>query len=220
VSIDLANIAKFPAPSVPGHRSELLIGTISGRRLAVQAGRVHLYEGFSPDEVVFGIRVYHELGLKTLLATNAAGSVSKKAAPGDVIAISDHINLTGVSCLAGKHRFTPSSFVSMHQCYSPRIRAIMTQMVGVTEGVYAGMIGPCFETRAEAKYLETIGADIVGMSTVQEVMCARHLGIEIAGLSFVTNEAGGSTSHREVLDSAQRHRAKLIAILETLLPRI
>jgi purine-nucleoside phosphorylase len=219
-TIDLREIENFPVSGVPGHRSELLIGKIVGTRIAVQSGRVHLYEGFSADDVVFGLRVYHRLGVKKLLLTNAAGSLTEALPPGAIVAISDHINLTGVNCLAGRQRFSSTGFISMNQCYSPRIRALMKEIPGVHEGVYAGVLGPSFETQAEAIYLEKIGADIVGMSTIQEAICARHLAIEVAGLSFVTNAAGASTSHSEVLQSGEKHRGKLIGILEALLPII
>lgn len=214
-TLDLARVSNFPLPTVPGHSSTLLIGRIGNRRVALQTGRVHLYEGFSANEVVFSIRVYQRLGLTKLLLTNAAGSVSDRFRVGEVVIIADHINLTGVSCLTGERSLVSGAFVSMHGCYSPLMRRMMHDATGMGEAVYAGLTGPSFETPAESRYLQGIGADVVGMSTVQEAICARHLGMEVGALSFITNQAGAAVSHQEVLGEAESQKQRLVTTLKS-----
>jgi purine-nucleoside phosphorylase len=197
-SVPYAALPGFPETTVAGHPGRLVAGTIAGKTALLLCGRVHGYEGYPPCEIGFGVRVVAAMGVRTLIVTNASGGVDPALAPGEIVAISDHINLTGVSPLSGPNdeRLGPR-FVDMSDAYDPRLRAI-AKVAGpaaigreLREAIYAGMAGPAYETPAEVRLLRTLGAGLVGMSTVHEVISARHAGVAVLGLSLVANHAAG-----------------------------
>lgn len=215
-TLDLQELPGFPVPAVTGHGNQLIIGRSGKKEVVVLTGRVHLYEGYLPDDIVYALRVLHFAGVRRTLLTNASGSVDGTVRPGTVLLISDQINLTGQNCLIG-NRELGAEFVDMSAVYDQAWRKkIKKAATAVRPGVYAGLTGPAFETPAEAKYLKKIGANVVGMSTVLEAMAARQLGMQVAGLSFVTNWSGGmgkELDHLEVLAMAKKHGPKLVKIL-------
>jgi purine-nucleoside phosphorylase len=188
-SIDYAQLPCFPETTVAGHPGRLLFGTLTGKRALVLCGRVHAYEGYAPAEVGFGVRVAAALGVGTVVVTNVAGSIEPAYAIGEIVCIRDHLNLTGLSPLSGVNdeRLGPR-FVDMTDTYTPALRALAAQaaqdLTGkpLREAVYAGMCGPSYETPAEVRMLRVLGADLVGMSTVHEVIAARHAGLKVLGL--------------------------------------
>jgi purine-nucleoside phosphorylase len=197
-TVPYASLPGFPETTVAGHPGRLVAGTIAGKAALLLCGRVHGYEGYPPCEVGFGVRVAAALGVRTLIVTNAAGGVDPTMSAGDIVAISDHINLTGASPLTGPNdeRLGPR-FVDMTDAYDPALRAIAAlaapPAIGrpLREAIYAGMAGPAYETPAEVRLLRTLGAGLVGMSTVHEVIAARHAGLDVLGLSLVANPAAG-----------------------------
>ena len=230
VAMPYAELPGWPASAVVGHAGRLVIGNAGGRRVAALAGRVHAYEGYSLSTVVFATRVMGRLGVKQIVLTNAAGGVNTGFARGALMIIDDHINLIGANPLAGENddRFGPR-FPDMTEVYSKRLRRIADEAAGarglsVTHGVYAGLLGPSYETPAEIRYLRTIGADAVGMSTVPEAIAARHMGLEVLGLSCITNMAAGvlpePLNHDEVLETTRRVRGTFIALLEGIIERL
>lgn len=225
-----ADIPHFPQSTVPGHGGRLLIGTIGGVAVAVMQGRVHAYEGYSSDEVTFPVRTLGRLGVKTLILTNAAGGINAAFRQGQLVLISDHINLTGRNPIAGPHdeRLGPR-FFDMSEAYSPRLRALAKDAaedmnLDLEEGVYVSVLGPSFETPAEIRAFRTMGADLVGMSTVQETIAARQMGIEVLGISCVTNLAAGiqatPLSHEEVLETGRAIEARLAELLTRITVRL
>jgi purine-nucleoside phosphorylase len=233
VSIPYPQIPGFPAVRVPGHPGRMLIGELAtgDGPVAVVAmqGRVHAYEGWPAADVAFGARVLCGLGIRALLVTNAAGGVNPALGPGDLVRITDHLNLSGQNPLVGENddRLGPR-FPDLSDAYDARLGGLMeeaAQEVGVplTRGVYACVLGPSYETPAEVRMLRALGADLVGMSTVPEVIAARHMGVPVAGLSVVTNHAAGLSrmklSHEEVAASADRVRDRLGALAAAFLSR-
>lgn len=225
-----AEIPHFPQSTVPGHGGRLLVGAISGVPVAVMQGRVHAYEGYTSDEVTFPIRVLARLGVKTLVLTNAAGGINAAFRQGQLVLISDHINLSGRNPIAGPsdERFGPR-FFDMSEAYSARLRALAKDAaeemdLDLEEGVYVSVLGPSFETPAEIRAFRTMGADLVGMSTVQETIVARQMGIEVLGISCVTNLAAGiqgtPLSHEEVLETGRAVEARLAELLTRLTARL
>jgi len=206
-------------PAAKAQAGKLVIGEFAGRTTAVFSGRAHLYEGFSAADVAFGTRVLHAIGVKTLVVTNAAGAVNADYRPGQLVLIRDHINLQGASPLIGLNdEESGPRFPDMTEAYSARLRRIAQKSAGeLAEGVYAAVLGPSFETPAEIRYLRVIAADLVGMSTVPEVIAARHLGIEVLGVSVVTNMAagisGGKLSHEEVLETGAEAGVRLAGLV-------
>ncbi len=230
VAMPYAELPNWPASTVVGHPGRLVIGLSAGRRVAALAGRVHAYEGHSPDAVAFATRVMGRLGVKRLVLTNAAGGVNTAFSRGALMIIDDHINLLGANPLAGENddRFGPR-FPDMTEVYSTRLRRIADEAaaargVSVVHGVYAALLGPSYETPAEIRYLRTIGADAVGMSTVPEALAARHMGLEVLGLSCVTNMAAGvqreALSHDDVLETTRRVQGTFITLLEGIVERL
>jgi purine-nucleoside phosphorylase len=220
----------WPAAAVIGHTGRLVIGTVSGRRVAALAGRAHFYEGHDLATVVFATRVMGRVGVRRLVLTNAAGGINTRFAQGALMVIDDHINLIGTNPLVGPNdeRFGPR-FPDMSEVYSARLRdladAVATARgIAVSHGVYAVVHGPSYETPAEIRYLRAIGADAVGMSTVPEAIAARHMGLEVLGISCITNMAAGVRPqplvHSEVLDTTRRVRGSFIALLEGIIERI
>jgi purine-nucleoside phosphorylase len=205
---------KLPVAKLAGHAGEAVVGTWHGKRVLAFAGRVHGYQGFSAAKITRSIALAHAHGAKQLLLTNAAGAINEEFHAGDLMLISDHINLTGLNPLLGSELDDP--FVNMTDAYSPRLRAAARNAdANLREGVYAGLLGPNYETAAEARYLRTIGADAVGMSTVLETIAARAAGMEVFGVSLITNSvAAADTSHAEVTAIAKSAAARLAALLD------
>ena len=229
-AIPYAEIPHFPQSTVEGHSGKLILGHIAGVPVAVMQGRVHAYEGYPLSEVTFPTRVLGPLGCKSLIVTNAAGGINTTYRQGSLIAIADHINLTGSNAAAGPNeaRFGPR-FFDMTTAYSPRLRSMAQaeaakQNIPLTEGIYLAVLGPSYETPAEIRAFRTLGADLVGMSTVHEVIVARHMGIEVLGLSLVTNMAAGvldeAINHEEVMETGRRVERRFTSLLTALIPRI
>lgn len=213
VSLPFRAIPGFPPVSVSGHAGHLIAGTLGARRVIVAAGRYHLYEGHSLDVVALPARVLHAIGVRTLFVSNAAGGINRTMRPGDLMIIEDHLNLMGRSPLAGPQLPDESRFPDMSAPYDPALIAALRQTaldtgIPVTSGVYAALLGPSYETPAEVRMLERLGANAVGMSTVPEVLVARALGMRVAGVSCITNVAAGMSntplSHAEVLETTSR----------------
>ncbi len=229
IVIPFDEIPGWPVPSVEGHSGQLMVGKVNGTPVTVMSGRVHLYEGRTPQEVTFGVRVLGLLGLKTLVLTNAAGGINPAYRRGLLVLITDHINLQGTNPLMGPNdaELGPR-FPDMSRAYAPALRdlAIGTAKdlhIDLGEGVYAALLGPSFETPAEIRYLRTIGADLAGMSTVPETIVANHMGIRVLGISTVTNMAAGmqhELSHAEVLEIGRTASGDLIRLLTALLPKL
>lgn len=228
--IPYAEIPHFPRSTAIGHAGNLVIGNVDGIQVAGMQGRVHLYEGYSAKEVAFPIRVFARMGVKAVILTNAAGGIKREFSQGSLVAIKDHINLQCVSPLTGPNdeRFG-LRFHDMTAAYDRRFREIAVgegnrMGIGTYEGVYAGLLGPSYETPAEIRFLRTAGADLVGMSTVMEVIAARHSGIRVLGISCVTNAAAGildqPLNHIEVLETAERVKSQFIGLLKAVIPRI
>lgn len=207
---------QLPVAKLAGHAGEALVGVWHGKRVLAFAGRVHGYQGFSAKDITRSVLLARDRGAKMLLLTNAAGALNETFAAGDLMAIADQINLTGMNPLVGSELEDP--FVNMTGAYSPRLRALAHRIDGsLREGIYAGLLGPTYETPAEARYLRTIGADAVGMSTVLETIAARAAGIEVFGVSLLTNSvAAPDTSHAEVTAIAHRAAPRLSSLLDGL----
>jgi purine-nucleoside phosphorylase len=229
VRIPYSEIPSFPRSTAVGHAGTFVVGTVSGVAVAAMQGRVHLYEGYSPKQVAFPIRVFGRMGVRAVVLTNAAGGINPSYERGALVVIRDHINLQGQNPLVGANddRFGPR-FPDMTDAYNAEFRKFVldeaTHMGGIYEAVYAAMLGPSYETPAEIRFLKNIGADLVGMSTVPEVIAARHMGLEVLAISCVTNMAAGMSgekiSHDEVLETGERVRGKFLALLRAVLPRI
>lgn len=224
VSMPYGDLPHWPPSGVVGHAGRLVIGTVRGRTIAALAGRCHVYEGHDMKAVTFAVRALGLLGVRTLVLTNAAGGVNTGFSQGALMVIDDHINLIGDNPLAGPNdeRFGPR-FPDMTEVYSTRLRAMADRAAGalgmeLPHGVYVALRGPSYETPAEIRYLRTIGVDAVGMSTVPEAIAARHMGIEVLGISCITNMAAGvlpaPLDHSEVMATAARVRGQFIALLE------
>ncbi len=221
----LAEIGGFPQPAVVGHVPAARSLRVGSARVLVYLGRTHLYEGHSADAVVHGVRTAAAAGCKAIVLTNAAGGINPAFGPGQPVLISDQINLTGKSPLAGPEPPAgyPSRFVDLTYLYSPRLREIASKAEpGLPEGVYAGLPGPHYESPAEIRMLRTAGADMVGMSTVLEAIAAHHLGVEVLGVSLVTNPAAGLShsglNHAEVVEVGRNSAARVGELLRRILP--
>ena len=222
VHLPYAEIPGFPLPTVEGHGGELVVGEFGGRDVLMQSGRFHMYEGHSAAVTALPVRVFAELGVRTLILTNAAGAVRRTFRAGTLMLISDHLNLTGRNPLAGPLLAHEERFPDLSDPYDPELRRLARSVarergVAVEEGVYAGLLGPSYETGAEVRMLERLGADAVGMSTVIEVIAARARGIRCLGISTITNPAAGTTaatlSHAEVMEVADRVKGDLGAVV-------
>lgn len=220
--IAYSEIGGLPRSTVKGHAGRFVLGEMGAVRVVLAQGRVHLYEGYSAREVTAGIRFLARAGIERLILTNAAGAINPKFSPGDWMILRDHLNLTATSPLIGQ-----GSFTDLVDAYSARWRAVFRQsaaQIGLTlhEGVYAGMIGPQYETPAEVRMLHSLGADAVGMSTVCETIQARALGVEVAAFSCLTNRAAGlaaeSLTHQGVLEAGMRAAGTLQQLLQAALP--
>ena len=229
ISITSGDIPGWPEPTVAGHAGQLVAGTVAGRKVLVVSGRVHLYEGRSPSDVTFGIRVLALAGIKTVVLTNAAGGINPAFAPGTLMVIDDHLNLTGVNPLVGPNddRFGPR-FPDMTTVYTPALRALAEEAgqavdVPLAHGVYAGVLGPSYETPAEIRALRTLGADAVGMSTVCEAIMARYMGVDVLGLSCISNRAAGlgpELSEDDVNVTVTAAAGRIARVLEGIVARL
>jgi purine-nucleoside phosphorylase len=230
IVIPFNNLPGFPFSTVPGHSGSLVIGTVEGVPVAALQGRVHLYEGYSAAEVVYPARVLGCLGIRQLIVTNAAGGINTEFRPGDLMLITDHINMTGFNPLVGANidELGPR-FPDMSHAYDPQMRDITLAIaceIGITvrQGVYIGLMGPSYETPAEIRMCRILGADAVGMSTVPEVIVANHMGIPVLGISCITNMAAGilpqKLTHQEVLDTTKRVEDTFSALLTGIIPRL
>jgi purine-nucleoside phosphorylase len=228
--IDYKKIPHFPRSTAIGHAGRLVIGRVGGAAVAAMQGRVHFYEGYSLKEVIFPMRVFARMGIRAVILTNAAGGISRELHQGCLVVLRDHINLQGSNPLIGPNdeRFGPR-FHDMSSAYHKPYREITVveaKRLGMElhEGVYAGLTGPSYETPAEIRYLATIGADLVGMSTVPEVIAARHMGMRVLGISCVTNMAAGildqPINHEEVLETGERVRKQFVALLTAVIPQV
>jgi purine-nucleoside phosphorylase len=239
---ELTGAARIPYPRIPGfprstavgHAGQMVIGKLSGSGgeipVAAMQGRVHFYEGYPLSEVIFPMRVFARMGIRAVILTNAAGGINRNYGQGALVVLSDHINLQGSNPLIGPNdeRFGPR-FPDMTHAYSKSFRKFALEAgsklgMVIHEGVYAALSGPSYETPAEIRYLATIGADLVGMSTVPEVIAARHMGLQVLGISCVTNMAAGildqPLNHEEVLATGARVKDQFIALLRAVIPHI
>lgn len=223
VAIPYPEIPHFPVSTAVGHAGQLVVGIAGGVPVAVMAGRAHRYEGYRLEQVVFPVRVLGRFGIKILVLTNAAGSVNVNYKPGELMVIEDHINYMGSNPLIGPNdeQLGPR-FFDMSEAYDPKLREIAERACGkagvpVRHGVYIAFTGPSYETPAEIRMARTLGADAVGMSTVPEVIAARHMGIRVLGISCITNMAAGvlkkKLDHREVLEVGEKAAAGLLDVL-------
>jgi purine-nucleoside phosphorylase len=226
-AIPYGEIPHMPLSSVSGHAGNLVTGRKAGKRIIAMQGRAHLYEGNSPDEVVFGVRLMAMLGAEILIVTNAAGGISPELEAGDLMAITDQLNLTGSSSLVGPNdeQLGPR-FLDMTTAFDPSLIETASSVAAalgfeLERGVYAGLLGPAYETPAEVRMLGTLGADAVGMSTVLEVLAARHMGLRVLGISCISNLAAGISksplSHEEVTETAGRVRSRFESLLSGVL---
>jgi purine-nucleoside phosphorylase len=228
--IPYKKIPHFPLSTAIGHAGQLVVGKVDGVEVAGMQGRVHLYEGYSPQQVIFPIRVFARMGVKAVILTNAAGGINLNYSAGALVAIRDHINLQGVNPLIGRNddRFGVR-FPDMTQAYDPEFRKFVAEAgkklkQTLHEGVYLALSGPNYETPSEIHAFRTLGADLVGMSTVPEVLAARHTGIRVLGISCVTNMAAGVTGEKltaeEVFETGARVKNEFIALLKAVIPKI
>ena len=228
VRVPFGEIPGFPEVTVAGHEGAVIVGSLGGREVVALSGRFHMYEGHPAALAAFPVRVFHALGAHDLFVSNAAGGISPKLAVGDLMMISDHLNLMGTNPLLGQAREGEIRFPDMTDAYNPGLRWLLrttAEALGIKlrEGVYAGLLGPSYETPSEVKMLRLLGADAVGMSTVPEVIVARALGMRVAGVSVITNAAAGVTgaalSHAEVLETTTRISASFESLVTEFLVR-
>jgi purine-nucleoside phosphorylase len=230
VKIPYSEIPDFPVSTVEGHAGQLVFGTLNGVVVAAMQGRFHFYEGYSMDKVTFPVRVMKELGIENLIVTNAAGGVNESFSPGDLMLISDHINNMGTNPLVGPNdaELGPR-FPDLSEAYSKDLRKLARETasrldIAVQEGVYVGNSGPVYETPAEVRMLRTLGGDAVGMSTVPEVIVARHSGMKVLGISCISNMAAGildqPLSHDEVIETTEKVKATFLLYVKELVKEI
>jgi purine-nucleoside phosphorylase len=230
VEVAYSDLPGWPVSTAVGHAGVLALGSLGGVPVAVMRGRAHLYEGIGADRVVYGVRVLGALGIRSLVVTNAAGGINTDFRPGQIVLISDHVNLQGTSALVGPNdESLGPRFPDMSDAYDSELRARAREAAArlgleVGEGVYTAWLGPQFETPAEIRFMRSVGSDLVGMSTVQEVIAARHLGIRVLGLSVVTNMAAGvlpeKIDHEAVLQIGGRAAGSVTALLRELVPTL
>jgi purine-nucleoside phosphorylase len=228
-TVSFAEVPGFPPATVPGHAGTFVAGRLDGAEVLFQRGRYHMYEGHSPAHVAAPTRVAAALGVESLVLTNAAGGVRPALEPGDLLLLEDHINLMGRSPLVGLVEDGETRFPDMSEPYDASLRRLALDAaaelgIELERGVYAAMLGPAYETAAEVRMLGRLGADVVGMSTVPEVLVARARGMRVLALSVVTNQAtglgGGPLSHEEVVEVGRRAAGKLARLLRVVIPRV
>ena len=230
VAIPYEEIPSFPRSTALGHAGRLVVGTVDGISVAVLQGRAHLYEGYSAVQVAFPVRVLGRMGVRAVVLTNAAGGINLEYSRGALVVLRDHINLQGTNPLIGPNDDRLGvRFPDMTDAYDAAFRRFTLEESerlggGICEGVYAAVSGPSYETPAEVRFLRTIGADLVGMSTVPEVIAARHMGLKVLAISCVTNMAAGITgerlTHQEVMETGEQMRGKFLALIRAVLPKI
>ncbi|MBU8788413.1 purine-nucleoside phosphorylase [Bacillus glycinifermentans] len=230
VRIKYEDIPDFPVSTVEGHAGQLVIGALKGVPVVAMQGRFHFYEGYQLDKVTFPVRVMKELGIGTLIVTNAAGGVNESFRPGDLMIISDHINYMGTNPLIGPNDSALGvRFPDMSQAYDKELRRMAKQTaeelnIPVQEGVYTAVSGPSYETPAEVRFLRTIGSDAVGMSTVPEVIVARHSGLRVLGISCISNAAAGildqPLSHDEVMEVTEKVKSDFLRLIKAAVAKI
>lgn len=229
IVIPYTDIPSFPVSTVAGHAGQMVCGTLGGKQVIALQGRFHYYEGYAMDVVTFPVRVMSELGVQSLIVTNAAGGVNREFEPGDLMMITDHINFFGTNPLIGPNNEDKGPrFPDVSQAYDLEYQGIIQEVANkldlpLKQGVYFGTTGPTYETPAEVRMIETIGGDAVGMSTVPEVIVARHAGIRVAGISCITNLAaglGGELNHEDVIEVSARIRSSFKSLVVTLLERM
>ncbi len=230
VVLKYEDIPHFPVSTVEGHAGELISGTIQGKSVILMKGRFHGYEGYGPETVSFPVRVMKQLGVHTLVVTNAAGGVNTGYEVGDLMLIKDHINMTSRNPLIGPNLSELGvRFPDMSEAYSRRLRELAHQVayeqdIRLQEGVYFGLSGPSYETPAEIRMIRILGGDAVGMSTVPEVIVARHAGLEVLGFSCISNMAAGildqPLSHEEVMETTEKVRQKFLNLLLGIISRL
>lgn len=228
--VPYGDIRSMPVSKIVGHAGNLVLGRVGGVNAVAMQGRVHLYEGHPAADIVFGVRLMYALGARTLLITNAAGGCGDGFEAGDLMCITDHLNLTGTNALLGPNEEALGPrFPDMTQAYDPELGAIAAEVAKahgfeLKRGVYAGLLGPTYETPAEVRMMRTVGADAVGMSTVLEVIAARHMGMRVLGVSCITNLAAGISpdplTHDEVTETATRVKGRFEGLLRGVLERL
>ncbi|GAE36863.1 purine-nucleoside phosphorylase [Halalkalibacter akibai] len=226
VKVRYEDIPNFPVSTVAGHAGQLVFGTLEGKQVVAMQGRFHYYEGYSMDVVTFPVRVMKAIGVNQIVVTNAAGGVNESFEAGHLMIINDHINNMGDSPLIGPNDETMGvRFPDMSNVYSERLRKLAREKaeslgIDIQEGVYVGNTGPAYETPAEVRMLRTLGADAVGMSTVPEVMVARHAGLEVLGISCISNMAAGilpqPLTHDEVMETTERVKADFLGVIKAI----
>lgn len=228
--VSYSELPHFPVSTVEGHKGQLVVGELAGKQVVTMQGRFHYYEGYSLEEVTYPVRVMKQMGVETLIVTNAAGGVNRQFRAGDLMLITDHINLIGANPLRGPNadRLGPR-FPDMSEAYNKELRqqclaVAREEGIQLRQGVYAGLSGPSYETPAEIKFLHIIGADAVGMSTVPEVIVANHSNMRVLGISCITNMAAGvlpqKLSHHEVMETAERVKATFTRLIKGVLAAI
>jgi purine-nucleoside phosphorylase len=230
VRIDYKNIPNFPRSTAIGHAGRMVVGKVADVPVAVMQGRVHFYEGYSAHEVIFPMRVMSRMGIRAVVLTNAAGGINRSYKQGCLVVLRDHINLQATNPLIGPNdEHFGERFPDMTRVYWKAYQAAALEEgkrlgIEIAEGVYAALTGPSYETPAEIRYLRAIGADLVGMSTVPEVIAAAHLGIRVLGISCVTNMAAGildqPITSEEVMETGERVKADFVALLRAMIPRM
>lgn len=228
--IPFSEIPHFPPSTAPGHAGQMVVGEVDGTPVAVMQGRVHFYEGYTPQQVIYPVRVLARMGVKALILTNAAGGISSELKQGGLVVLSDHMNFQGSNPLMGPNdERLGLRFFDMSRAYDPAYRALALAAgkrlgINISEGVYVAVSGPSYETPAEIRAFRTLGADVVGMSTVPEVIACVHLGIKVLAISCVTNLAAGISkqplSHDEVLETGERVKGDFMALIRAVLPGI
>ncbi len=225
-----STIPNFPVSTVEGHEGQLVFGRLAGKQVVLMQGRFHFYEGYPMEQVVLPVRVMYKLGVRVLIVTNAAGGINRDFRPGDLMIITDHINLMGTNPLIGpNYDEIGPRFPDMSEAYNRQLVELAEKVaekegIAYRKGVYAALTGPSYETPAEIKYLRILGADAVGMSTVPEVIVANHAGLKVLGISCVTNMAAGvlpvKLSHQEVIETAERVRDQFIRLVKGILHEV
>jgi len=221
---DYKKIPNFPTSTVPGHKGRLVFGKLENKNVLIMQGRFHYYEGYDMDKVCFPVEVFKNIGIKILIVTNASGSINLKFKPGDIVLLKDHINFLGINPLRGK-----ANFVDMSFAYDLNLRKIAKEValknnISIKEGVYLFVSGPSYETPSEIKMFKKFGADLVGMSTVPEVIKARSLDIKVIGISLVTNMAAGilkkKLNHKEVIETGKKKKREFVRLIKGIVRRI
>ncbi|QDX93691.1 purine-nucleoside phosphorylase [Brevibacterium sp. JNUCC-42] len=228
--ISYDEIPHFTKSTVVGHKGQLVIGKLKGKQVVAMQGRFHYYEGHDLEAVVFPIRVMKAIGVETIIVTNAAGGVNESYQPGNLMLISDHLNLTYRNPLIGENdESLGARFPDMSEAYSKRLRGLSKEIaatlgIQLQEGVYAGLLGPSYETPAEIRMLRILGGDAVGMSTVPEVIVARHMNVEVLGISCISNMAAGildqPLSHDEVMETTEKVKAEFLSLVKGVIEKI